>query len=551
MRKLLMITGGAVLLLVVVMVALALLVDADQFRPDAEQQASEGLGRQVTIGKLKMSLFAGGVTAENLVIADDPRFSKDPFLSAGSMNIGVDLKELIFSRKLNVHSFLIHAPKLSLVQNEQGQWNYSSLAKPGANPSAPPPASGAPPEFTVGKFTLDDGQVSVHHLASGKTSEYSKLRLEAANVSPTSSFPYKFSAAVPGGGTVEVKGTFGPVAQQSERTPMTAAITVKDFDIAATGFSDPASPLKGLLDMEATVKSDGTRSEVEAHVTGSHLCLAPGCTPGKTPIGIDLTAIYLLADQLANLSSGQIKLGSSTANLSGTVDLKGAKPQVDARIDAASLGVSDIESVLPALGIVLPPGAKLEGGTASVKATAVGLADALVIRGHVGLANSKVTGYDLGSNLSAITKFSGASVGKETVIQQFDSDIQTSLAGSKVNNLLLVLPGLARLTGSGTVGTQNDLNFAMKAQVNLSKSPVGMIGSAFGSKNTSVGIPFHITGTTKDPKFTPDFANGLGLNSAGNLAGKGAQGLKSVGGIAGNSTQGLANTLGGLFGKKK
>ena len=80
-------------------------MDADRFRPDAEKQASDALGRQVTIGKLKLALLKGGVTAENLVIADDPRFSKDPFLSAGSMNIGVDLKELIFSRKLNVHSF--------------------------------------------------------------------------------------------------------------------------------------------------------------------------------------------------------------------------------------------------------------------------------------------------------------------------------------------------------------------------------------------------------------------------------------------------------------
>src|ERR1039457_3062757 len=129
MRKLLMIAGGVVLLLVVAMVALALLIDADRYRPDAEKQASDALGRQVTIGKLKSTLLEGGVTAENLAISDDPQFSKAPFLTAGSMNIGVDIKELIFSRKLNVQSFLIHAPKLNLVQNAEGKWNYSTLAK--------------------------------------------------------------------------------------------------------------------------------------------------------------------------------------------------------------------------------------------------------------------------------------------------------------------------------------------------------------------------------------------------------------------------------------
>jgi AsmA protein len=547
MRKPLLIAGGVVLVLVLAMAALAMLVDADQFRPTAEQQATAALGRQVTIGKLKMALLQGGVAAEKLTIADDPQFSNEPFLSAASMNIGVDLKALIFNRKLNVESFLIHAPKLNLVENERGQWNYSTLGT--KSPQTPASPAGAPPEFTVGKFILDDGQVTVHHLGSGRSSEYSNLRLDAKDVSLLSSVPYEFSAAAPGGGTVVVKGTFGPMAQQSERTPMSASIMVKGFDIAATGFSDPSSPLKGLVDVDADVKSDGTRTTVDAKITGKQMCLAAGCTPSPTPIGINVKASYLLADRVADLSSGLLKLGSSSANLSGTVDLKGARPQVNAHIESSSLAVSDIESVLPALGIVLPPGAKLQGGTASVKATAVGPADALVVQGHVGLLNSKVTGYDLGDKMAMVTKLSGVSVGKETVIQEFASDVRQSNQGSKVDNLLLVLPGIGKLTGAGTVGKQNDLNFAMKAQVDMSKSPVGQIGSMFGRKNMNVGVPFHITGTTKDPKFTPDFAGNMpGVGSAGNIA-------QAAGGLTkkvpqGLPTQGITKGLGGLFGKK-
>jgi len=541
-RKLLLIAGGVVVLLVLATVAIAMLVDADRYRPDVEKQASDALGRQVTIGKLKLTLLEGGVTAEKLAVADDPQFNKNSFLSADTMNIGVDLKALIFSRKLNVESFLIKAPKLSLVQNAQGQWNYSTLAKSTSGAKAAAPSRSAPTEFTVGKFTLEDGKVTVTHLATGKSSEYSKLRLEATGVSLGTSIPYEFSATVPGGGAFHVKGTFGPVAEQSERTPMTAAITVKNFDLAATGFSDPSSPLKGVVDVDANVKSDGTRSDVDARITGNYMCFAAGCTPSAKPIGINLKASYLLADQLADLSSGQIKFGSSAANLSGKIDLKGAKPQINADIDAGSLAVNDIESVLPALGIVLPPGAKLEGGTASLKATAVGPADALFVKGHVGLINSKVTGYDLGSQLSVVTKLSGISVGKETVIQQFAADVQqSSSGGGRVDNLLLALPGIGRLTGAGTLGKQNDLNFAMKAQVDISKSAVGEISSVLGRKNTNVGIPFHITGTTKDPKFTPDMGNVAGLKSVGSLAGS----------VTGKGTQGLTNSLGGLFGKKK
>ena len=119
--------------------------------------------------------------------------------------------------------------------------------------------------------------------------------------------------------------------------------------------------------------------------------------------------------------------------------------------------------------------------------------------------------------------------------------MQQSPAGTRVENLLLVLPGIGRLTGAGSVGKQNELNFAMKAQVNLPKSMGEPLGAAFGSSKTSVGIPFHITGTTKDPKFTPDTGNAVSLKSVGGLAGS----------FTGKGTQGITDRLGGLFGKKK
>jgi hypothetical protein len=106
-----------------------------------------------------------------------------------------------------------------------------------------------------------------------------------------------------------------------------------------------------------------------------------------------------------------------------------------------------------------------------------------------------------------------------------------------MDNILVVLPGLARLTGAGTIGPRNDLNFAMRARVDISKSAVGMIGSAFGGKNTKVDVPIHITGTTRNPKFTS--------------AGGDVQALKSGGRFAEKQSKGLINSFGGLFGKKK
>jgi len=543
MRKVLMIAGVVLLVLVVAVVALGFFVDADRFRPQVEEQASQALGRQVTIGKLKLALLSGGVSAEKLAIADDSHFGSDPFLTAGSVGIGVDLGALIFQRKLSVRSFTVHAPHLILVQNAKGDWNYATL---GANKGTEAQSSGGAPALAVGKFVLNDGQLTVRHLATKRSSEYTKLRLEATDIRPAAAIPYELSLVAPGGGTVEASGSFGPVAEQSERTPLTATVHVKNFDIAATGFSDPSSPLKGLLDVDANVKSDGTRSDVNAQIVGNKMCLAAGCSPATTPIKLDVKAGYLLADKLAQLTSGQLRLGSSAARLSGTVNLKGTKPQVNARVDANGMSMNDVLGILPAVGVVLPPGARLEGGTASVHATAVGLADALTIKGHVLVANTKVTGYDLGAQMAMVTKLAGVNVGKETPIQELSSDILQNAAGIRCDNMVLNMPGLARVTGAGTVDSKNNLDFAMKAVVDISKSAVGRVSSVLGNKNTNLPVPFHIKGTTSNPKFIPDVGNPVTAlpGAAGALGGAAG----ALGGKAGSKTEGVTRGLGGLLG---
>ena len=86
----------------VAVAALALFFDVNQFRPMLGTRLSDALGREVKIGKLKLALFSGAVAASDLAIADDSSFSPKPFLTARSLDLGVDLKALIFDRKLHV-----------------------------------------------------------------------------------------------------------------------------------------------------------------------------------------------------------------------------------------------------------------------------------------------------------------------------------------------------------------------------------------------------------------------------------------------------------------
>src|SRR5258706_14961205 len=127
-----------VALLVLIALALPFLIDANQFRPRLEAALTQALAREVRLGDLKLSILSGGVAAADLTIADDPAFSKTPFIQAKSLKVGVELQPLIFSKKLNVTRVEIEGPEIDLIQSDTGTWNFATL---GAKSSTPAPAA--------------------------------------------------------------------------------------------------------------------------------------------------------------------------------------------------------------------------------------------------------------------------------------------------------------------------------------------------------------------------------------------------------------------------
>ncbi|HEV7676715.1 MAG TPA: AsmA family protein, partial [Candidatus Angelobacter sp.] len=230
MKRLLVISGIVVGVLLLVIIAVPLFINVDSFRPDLEKKLSAALNRQVHIGKLDASLLSGGASASDITIADDPAFNKDPFLKAASVKVGVQLMPLIFSKQLKVTSLTIQKPDITLLKNAAGKWNYSTLGATGqTQKSAPEPSAKATPEPTgkptpepsaksapdvsVDKFEIAGGTVRVGHSSghsAGKESVYQNVNLVARNISATSAMPFTLSAGMPGGGTLNLEGQAGP-----------------------------------------------------------------------------------------------------------------------------------------------------------------------------------------------------------------------------------------------------------------------------------------------------------------------------------------------------
>jgi AsmA protein len=59
-RKVIFIVGGVVVALVLLITLVPFLIDANQYRPKIESAMSSALGRKVTMGNIRLSIWSGG-----------------------------------------------------------------------------------------------------------------------------------------------------------------------------------------------------------------------------------------------------------------------------------------------------------------------------------------------------------------------------------------------------------------------------------------------------------------------------------------------------------
>jgi AsmA protein len=559
------------------------LIPVNHFRPQIEEQASTALGRKVQIGNLSLSLFSGSLGADNLAIADDPKFSSAPFLTAKSFKVGVEVMPLIFSKTLNVTDVVIDAPQVSLIRNAAGDWNYSTLgasptkaqaqaapapAPTAAAPATPAaPASGASPAFTVQKLELKNGQITVSSVGSAKKSNYTNLSVVASNVSLVSKFPVTVTADLPGGGNFKVDGTCGPINEANTvLTPLNAKITVNSMNLATTGFVDPSAGLGGILDLDGNVDAQNGAASTKGNAKLSKALLVAGGSPASEPVTINFNTKYDLVKNAGVLNPSILKIGTAALNLSGTYEIPAAGAVLHIKVDGQSLPVKDLQAFLPALGVNLPKGASLQSGTLSTTLNLNGPTDKLVTSGNVGLFGAKLAGFDLGSKLSSVSALTGVKTGQDLSIEKMTSNLRMAPDGLQADNFNAVMPQLGTLVGGGTINAKNQMDFKMAATISdslIAGSPVAagagallgqvMGGGATKCKGGTTTVPFQIQGTTSDPKFVPD-VGGLAagmlksqLGCAGGAVPGGQNGLNNIK----QNPAGALQQLGGLFGKKK
>ena len=505
MKRLFKWVGILFAVVVLAVVSLPFLINVDQFRPTLQSDLSSALGREVGLGNLQLKILSGEVTADDLSVSEDPAFGKPAFLQAKSLHVGVELWPFIFSRKLIVTNLSIDQPEIVALQSPMGDWNFSTLGgkpKPAdaATASAPAASTSAahlPLDLSVKLIRITNGRLILRRtVGHWKPLELDQVNLELRDFASATAFPFSLSAQVHGGGTILLDGKAGPInPADSALTPVSVNLKVAQLDLASSGMNDAAPFVTGLAAFDGSGESDGLTMKLQGKLKGDKMKLAKNGAPATRPLEVDFAVQHDLRKHSGVIRQGDIHIGNALAHLTGTYAEQGEAMTVNLKLAGPGMPVQELEGLLPALGVVLPAGTSLQGGTASANLSMEGPADRLVTTGSLALNGTRLTGFDLSKKMSSIEKLAGIKASPDTEIQTLSANVKSAPDGLSAQDMQLVVPAIGEVSGAGTVSPENALDFKMSAIVHTAG-----IMAVVGNKP----IPFTVEGTASQPVFKPN-----------------------------------------------
>lgn len=122
----LLIGGGFAVFFLAAVIAIALFFDIQGLKPHIERQLFETTGRPVALrGDLKFSIYPWvGLSFFDLSIGNPAGFDEKDFLTLKSLEIRVKLLPL-FTREIQIKHFIATSPRIVLVKNATGRFNWS------------------------------------------------------------------------------------------------------------------------------------------------------------------------------------------------------------------------------------------------------------------------------------------------------------------------------------------------------------------------------------------------------------------------------------------
>src|SRR3984885_12520700 len=472
----------------------------------------------------------------------------------------LDVQATWNGQQLHVANLLIDTPKLTLVREN----------KP-TNVVTPPPApnnNDMLSTLTADRLQIKNGTLTVTTPGQSTPAVYQQLNAEVTNLSPTASSPFKLSAQIPGGGSLTGDGTAGPINQATAAaTPLNAHVAITHLDLATSGIVAPDAGISGIADIDARALSDGKNLSANISSKIQGLRIAKNGSPSAKPVDVQLSVAQNMQSLAGQIQKGVINIGGAIINVAGTYQTTGATTALNLKVSSDGTSIDALEAFLPSVGVHLPSGSRLQGGTLTTSLNVTGTSANPIISGPIRLNNTNLAGFDLGSKLGPLSSLAGIKSGSGTAIQSLSANINVNAGNVRTDNVSVIVPSIGSVTGSGTITAAGALNYNTVVKLTGIAGAVGKAGSAAGGTGGIAGqlmgmipggaaggavggvvgniagaalrngIPVQIGGTTSNPTFTPNM-NGLASSAAGAA-------VKGAAKPSGSQTDSLTNALGG------
>ncbi len=363
MRKLWIAVGVVFVLVIAAILIVPHLIDINHYHDRIQGELAQKLGRQVSLGKMSFSVFPPSFQVEDAVIGEDPRLNTaHPFATAEKLSVHVKFWPLL-TKQLQISSLELDQPRIELVRNPQGEWNFASL---GAQTPKPSPGEKMPETPSLANVKIIDGQVAVtDNQKRLPRTVYDHIDLDLSNFVPGEQFAVKATAHLPGEGrqAIYLNGKGGPL-QNADPLNTEFDGTIKLEQVSISG-AEKFLNSKALDGIDGQISGDAKVKNSAGKIISSGSIKLDGLKVRNTAFGYPISLDYDLADDLKidllNIHRGEIKLGATPITIAGVIDSKPTPAHIDLKITAANASIEESARLAAAFGVAFSPGMEVKG----------------------------------------------------------------------------------------------------------------------------------------------------------------------------------------------
>ncbi|MFO1226999.1 AsmA family protein [Roseateles sp.] len=259
--------GGVVALMAVLLAAVLLFVNPNDYKDRIAAAVKAQTGRELALpGELKLSVFPWlALQVGEARLGNPPGFGAEPFLTLKSASLRVKLLPLLLQRKLEVDRVTIDGLQLALKRNEAGKGNWEVAEADRSD--APANKDNAPPELELAGVDVTNSRISLGAMVADQ------LELHLGRVAPGTPVPLRMAVqlkpaadAPPVPLALQFKLTLDAKAQryQLAELKLDATLPRPAGKPVAIGFASP------LIDIDLA-KQTLAEASFETHVAGAQL----------------------------------------------------------------------------------------------------------------------------------------------------------------------------------------------------------------------------------------------------------------------------------------